>query len=475
MSRIGLDRMAQLAWPLSMLLVLGSLLRYTSWSNRRVFGRWSEAHVLLILAAIVVLFWLLVRTWRAGRLADAASPRARVVPFAAAAAAVFWSVGLFLDSLADRRAGGRLAELTLFGSGHPAAMLIEWLALPCVLLAVGWAAADAVGRRPARDETRRRRWHAGLLAIGSMAAFLVLLEGATRAVNVIHPVTRGFPTKSNALWERRFVQLNSLGYRDPEPHVIPAPGTRRIVLVGDSFAFGMGITDPRDRLGERLADSLNRLSSSARFEVMNAARPDTHTLHHIEALRRLAGYRPDYVLLIYVFNDIEHVTGPPRSVVTNPQGRLDRLHPLRLLLANSHLAEYLFVSLRGIAYRYRADAEGTRVAPPFADASTIEPHLEALAGFFALGQELGASARLIPFNIRVQRSAAERAQYEAFVTMLRARRIEVWSLADAFRGHEYRDLTVNSLDPHPNPRAHALAANAILGQFRASFLAKPGS
>ena len=105
---------------------------------------------------------------------------------------------------------------------------------------------------------------------------------------------------------RRYVKLNPEGFRDAPHAPVATPGTRRLLLVGDSVAFGWGIVRSEDRLGEQLAERL-RASTGQKWELLNASRPDTNTLDHIGFLERMVSYHPDVVALLYVFNDINYL------------------------------------------------------------------------------------------------------------------------------------------------------------------------
>ena len=96
------------------------------------------------------------------------------------------------------------------------------------------------------------------------------------------------------------IDIDSLGLREREITVAPRPGRRRILIVGDSVAFGTGVD-----VEERFSDLLGaRLGDEA--EVINAGVPgwgnDQEMLFYEQRLRRL---KPDVVVLSFtVGNDI---------------------------------------------------------------------------------------------------------------------------------------------------------------------------
>lgn len=86
--------------------------------------------------------------------------------------------------------------------------------------------------------------------------------------------------RTGAMWgDDEPAKVNAHGWRDAERELAKAEGTTRIVAVGDSFTFGIGVDD-----GERFTDELARV------------------LPNVEALNMAAcGYGPDQELLV-----IEH-------------------------------------------------------------------------------------------------------------------------------------------------------------------------
>ena len=82
-------------------------------------------------------------------------------------------------------------------------------------------------------------------------------------------------------------RLNSLGLREArEVGAAPAPGTRRILALGDAYTFGYGV-QARDAYPERLE---RRLGRHGRFEVVNAGFPN---LNVEQERRRLAALLPE--------------------------------------------------------------------------------------------------------------------------------------------------------------------------------------
>lgn len=99
------------------------------------------------------------------------------------------------------------------------------------------------------------------------------------------------------------VRLNSQGFRDREFRREKPPGVRRILLIGDSFVYGVGVEEEL-AIPNRLETQLNR-SGQHRYEVFNLGIPGANPTGYADVARRFASYSPDLVLLgFYVDNDV---------------------------------------------------------------------------------------------------------------------------------------------------------------------------
>lgn len=94
-------------------------------------------------------------------------------------------------------------------------------------------------------------------------------------------------------------RINKLGLRGPEQQRDKAAGRKRVLLLGDSYAFGLGV-DQEEHLGAVLARQL----AGEQVEVLNLGVPAYHSGQQLALLRRDGfAYTPDVVVLVYFAND----------------------------------------------------------------------------------------------------------------------------------------------------------------------------
>jgi hypothetical protein len=202
--------------------------------------------------------------------------------------------------------------------------------------------------------------------------------------------------------EREFavqVAVNSLGLRGPEQAARKPPGVRRILVLGDSFAFGFGVEEK-----ETFARALERRLRESRpaTEVLNAGVPGWSADHHLVYLReRGFALEPDLVLLAACDNDPTDLAwnrlsldaeGLPVRVETtrrmiDPRGRMRYVNEGRVALPRAtlpfqqtledHSLLYHWLRFRWTRLRERLGGEPPPPVPPaWAEASSPPPLAE---------------------------------------------------------------------------------------------------
>ncbi len=100
-------------------------------------------------------------------------------------------------------------------------------------------------------------------------------------------------------------RINSQGFRGPETDKEKAEGVFRILTLGDSVTFGMGVYDTERIYPALLEQTLNRKGDDRyRYEVLNPSAPGYNTVQQLNYLKHLGlQYQPDLVLVGVCLND----------------------------------------------------------------------------------------------------------------------------------------------------------------------------
>ena len=139
------------------------------------------------------------------------------------------------------------------------------------------------------------------LSAASLAVTLVLVELVLRwgiLPDSFQPQTTELVTAGES-------RLFRPDFRKPRREPGPKEDQFRIVVVGDSFAWGDGV-HAEDAFPDRLEIRLNAVSRGDRFEVVNWSRPGWNTVRQYRSLKdRLDWLDPDLLILSVVLNDAE--------------------------------------------------------------------------------------------------------------------------------------------------------------------------
>jgi hypothetical protein len=437
----------RLGQSLGVTLLVASLGRYTS-QHHSILGRWSPTYfgVLLVGSAIAAALWS--RSWRRAH-SEVATPTlpSRLLDLAI----LTWGLAALVAAIGAPAHASDLLDGNVLGFEVPASTLIGWL--PVALIA-----GAALSQRRVLQLVTKKPW---LLSLVTLLVVLVLAEGLARAWAVVKPQVQAFPTHRTAMWLNRYAPLNSQGFRDRE-HINPKT-RRRLLVVGDSYAYGWGIANPSDRLSDMLAATLDSVTH-VKWEPFNVSRPDLDTKQETELVASIPEVRPDIALVLYVFNDIEYLAPmTERRAITEAAGSLRaRLNPARLLFQNSFLAQELYVRARH-ARLYLSSA--APAADIYSDSALVAKHLKDLCRLVRTAAGKAKVAAVVPLDIAPVVSPAYQRRMETFTRQAESAGIPVMRVDTAFVGQQFSDLVVNSLDAHPNELANWLATRALAEQL----------
>lgn len=306
------------------------------------------------------------------------------------------------------------------------------------------------------------------------------------------------------------IVVNSLGLRDREVAVAHPRGKRRILIVGDSIAFGSGLD-----VGERFSEVLGRELGDS-VDVINAGVPgwgnDQEMLFYEQRLRRL---KPDTVVLCFTGgNDIvnnalggallEGGTKPRFELAADslvmippsPPVQLSAMFSIKQFLHRSRLLVFAKRRLMRLSYRkqvheetsqqlhgfesYRDLSHWSAYENPPDDATTVAWKVtEAILSRFAADCHAD-SARFVVFAmpLKLEVDDAWRADvikgtradparldmaypYQRLSAYCSAHSIEFHYPVDQFRAAAAKEKIYFDKDSHPNVRGNAVAADYL--------------
>jgi hypothetical protein len=303
-----------------------------------------------------------------------------------------------------------------------------------------------------------RRAELALLLAGVVVA-LLLAEAAARLL--ARPERSGYAPVKTGRRERN--PINSLGYRDFE-RVQPKPaGVRRVLCLGDSFTWGVGVLFD-DAWPQRVERMLSR-AGGERWEAVNLAEPGMNAVEQVGRLESEGwGYQPDVVVLAWVLNDSEDEDAAEARRARDWAEEEQRA-PRGLEAALRRSALFRFVN-----GRVAATVENRRRV-----AGYLSMYADDYAGWIAARQalaKLGGSCRAhgVPLVVAIFPLFAnpldERYPFEEIHRKVAGAAEEggarVVDLLPAYRTVDWRLLVVDGpADEHPNEIAHRIASQAI--------------
>ena len=333
--------------------------------------------------------------------------------------------------------------------------------------------------RPSSKRRSRRAEILSRLALSaaSITLCLLVLEAVFRILEPKQPpgTTYGRP-----------VSLNSHGLRERELAIPKPEGTFRLLVLGDSFTWGVGL-DAEQSVPRLLEELLTADHASRKIEVVNAAIPGHNTVEQLHLFRETGQlYEPDLVLLIYNLNDIEYLPelaeGEPETETATPVVEID---PGEDVTSYSHRA-----GLRGMVLAVEKRSALTRFLVPRVGSLLRRLGLirsvefswvaKVFQGFHddnpgwresrrALS-ELAAEARAmdIPMMVAIYPLFANLEDYQgrsahAVIGEACAELgIPATDLLPLFENTRTRSHWINHMDSHPNARAHRVVAEHLL-------------
>jgi hypothetical protein len=299
------------------------------------------------------------------------------------------------------------------------------------------------------------------LLLASLGVALLLAEGTARLVGSGGGASGYAPLRTG---RRERQPINALGYRDLE-RVQPKPaGVRRIVCLGDSFTWGVGILFD-DAWPQRVERTLSRTRRET-WEAVNLAEPGMNAVEQVSRLESEGfGYGPDVVVMAWVLNDSEDEDAAEARRARD-WAEDERREPT---LADAFAARSALFRL--VRTRLHATVENRKRLSGYRSmyADAYPGWVKARRALAAMGG--ACRARGVPFVVVIFPLFANPLDARYPFAELHAKVAQVAGEAGArvvdllphYSKVDWRLLVVNgSADEHPNEIAHRIAAQAIV-------------
>ncbi|MEX2285669.1 MAG: SGNH/GDSL hydrolase family protein [Planctomycetaceae bacterium] len=261
-------------------------------------------------------------------------------------------------------------------------------------------------------------------------------------------------------------ERNAMSFRDSREFEksIPA-GTRRLCFVGDSFTMGHGIVNMADRFSDRVAAELQS-EHPGKYLVANIADLGLEVAQvegRVGAILK-EGYDVDLVIYVICLNDIEYYAdrmSQPNSAATKQHEQRKTAKPF-FLISETYFLNWMYFRVLQVAdtqtrgyYNRLKDAYDSPAWEPF------RSHLDQLN---ASCRAHNAELRIVvfPFLHNLGPDYPFLSAHAKIVEYCKQKNVRVLDLEPVLREHVGERLTVNAFDAHPNERAHAIAAEAIM-------------
>ena len=323
----------------------------------------------------------------------------------------------------------------------------------------------------------------GTLALfaGSILATLLLLEVGFRLAHVsvgtvqINRATVQGSSNPRLRFELRpdssvrgevEYRVNSQGFRGPDVPIKKPRGVRRVVVLGDSIAFGYWVAE-EDALAAQLQSLLGEVGGEGPIEVLSFGVPGYNLDQEVETLRtRALVYEPDVVVVAFCLNDLEGIfsyeLGLVQDRTTRRSSVLGRLR--EGLLSNS----YFFAWLEYRLAELQARRDFVRARNPFSGPlyeEAVSQQKKALLGKFTILRAILASRDIPGLVVAFPTFTGKWERYphhglhQVVLEAAEESGLLGVDLLDCYSAYGFRDVRVDVV--HPNPIGHRIAAHGI--------------
>lgn len=243
---------------------------------------------------------------------------------------------------------------------------------------------------------------------------------------------------------------------------------RRIAVVGNSFAAGVGV-QITDRFASKLEQMLNVNREAVPFRVDVLARSGTSTYQQIELVKAGLELEPELVVLALCLNDTEDWTNPRQL-----QAWREKMVPRppspgwRRFFSVSRLSGWIYNRIQTFrARRGYLDYYRNLYDPSYYGWKRFEASVSIIKD---LCRDEGVELLVLIFPLFSDRFEEGRYPFEfahrAIRELLEREEIEFVDALERFRNtHPMRMTAIPAIDPHPSEIAHRIVAEALFDRL----------
>lgn len=280
------------------------------------------------------------------------------------------------------------------------------------------------------------------------------------------------------------IKLNSDGFRDVEHETNKPAGVFRILVVGDSFTYGIGVRADQTypKMLEKILNERKR-NQDITYEVFNMGIPDIGTFEEMEIIRLGMKYKPDLILLGALIenrwarrgNDLCDNFRYWNKLQTEEKMTIKEERespaPMRSYLINCFNFFHRFLRDHSELYYFIMTKQGNSLRRNLMGLRKDKDHDKLSLGWeitkeafeetkdFVTQRDLPFVIIHIPFLYDVLNESNE--TKEILGEFSKENDINLCFLSDALRSYKEKDLLYYQADGHFQALAHNLAAEAI--------------
>ena len=304
----------------------------------------------------------------------------------------------------------------------------------------------------------RKKWVQRVFSVMAVAGFLFfVLEAGFMLVRTTVGASQALCTQG--WFEKYWKPVNQYGYRDDQPTSREAVKDKvQITFLGDSFAAGQGIKDPDDRFPDLL-----RKKFPEDWLVFNHSACGYDTWDELMVMDKMPyeDIEPNVVVLQWFVNDIEGAA-KREGLEYVPSLPLMDMPGMELLLNRSYFLNYLYVHTP-----WQTDFGYGEFLEAAYSNQKVQNRYESEFGQLVSWVTNTTGSKLVLVLFPSMSRPVMTGKYLEYAKGLgEARGLPVIDMTEIVLSLSPEERRVNAFDDHPSEKVHALAADAIYGEFQ---------